>query len=282
MSALQDHFLFKYEATGNDFLVVDSTSPFADESWAPFLCDRRFGIGADGLLIVTSHTEDRATMVIVNADGSRPEMCGNGARCVAAYLLEHTATTFPCTLETDSGDRLLDVVGKDTFRVAMGIPTVTLTPTQVSYDQHQVTLHHVSMGNPHAVCFQTNLYNDKDLNSLGAFLNSNHTLFTQGVNLEVVERLPKLSGEPLACRVYERGVGETASCGTGACAVVVAAIQQRFLSPGVHKVHLPGGSLCIEWGGEGADEVFLSGPAHQVMTCQMSPQWYQRFAPLLP
>jgi diaminopimelate epimerase len=263
----------KMEATGNDFAVTHNVEPGAVEAFVAHihrLCDRRRGIGADGvILILPSETADYR-MRIFNADGSEAEMCGNGVRCLAEYvrragLTEKTELTIetgagPVTasrrrhlIRVDMGRPVLDAVKIPTTRQAGRIVMEPLT-----VDGRRLRLTAVSMGNPHAVIFVARLTDDLVLRC-GEQL-QRHPLFPRRVNVEFVRIV---SESEIEMRVFERGCGETMACGTGACAAVVAGIVNRKLR-GEVTVHLLGGDLVVEWDGDESHSVSLMGPARWV------------------
>jgi diaminopimelate epimerase len=246
----------KGHGTENDFVVL----PDADESvhgdLSPervrALCDRRAGIGGDGVLRAVRRGE-RWFMDYRNADGSVSEMCGNGIRVFARYLHDHEAEPFPMEIETRDGTKTLDETDSGDVTVAMGEPRV-LGTTVVGVGDRTWVATHVSTGNPHAVALVDDLADAGTLTSPPAY---DQDVYPDGVNVEFVV----LRGEHhVAMRVHERGSGETRSCGTGACAVAVA----RSLADGAprgtaYRVDVPGGTLTISWDEDG--QVRMTGPA---------------------
>jgi len=255
----------KGHGTENDFILVPDVDG-EDGPLSPALvrsmCDRHAGVGADGVIRVvrTVATDDPAAvtarddaewfMDYRNSDGSLSEMCGNGVRVLARYLVEHEGADAgkPLPVATRAGVKVL-ALGPDHVAVDMGTPRL-LGPTWVTVGERRWDATSVDMGNPHAVAFVD------DLADAGHLLDEpgyDHDAFPEGVNVEfVVRRGPGR----LAMRVHERGSGETRSCGTGACAVAVAAAGR----PGsAYDVEPPGGRLRVEWTAE--DRVLLTGPA---------------------
>lgn len=228
----------KYEGTGNDFIITEVALSPAE---VIKLCERRRGIGADGVLWVSEIDRDaqRVRMVLINADGTRPEMCGNGVRCVAQYVVDNYDFDSELIVESDVGGKVCHVEssGKESWVVVnMGFATIE---NEVLIDADVVAIP-VSVGNPHAVVFDRK--DDFSLDSLGYALNHNSEIFQKGVNLEFVSR----EGSALRVVVYERGVGRTDACGTGACAVAAAAWQNQYVGEGQVEVRLPGGELFFE------------------------------------
>lgn len=259
----------KYEGLGNDFVVVDERAGAVLASAAiPRLCDRHFGVGADGVLEVLppSSADAVATMVVRNADGSRPEMCGNGLRCVAAHL----ARTMPdrtsaagddvrLVVDTDAGPRPCLVRGDD-VTVSMGLARLD-GPIEIAADpatdRRSFRFERVSMGNPHAVSFAP--FETDEFLRHGLAL-ATHPSFPEGANIELCTRRADGSIDVL---VWERGVGPTLACGSGACAVAVVACREElaaFDEP--IPVRLPGGTLHITVGRDFS--VHMRGPARRV------------------
>lgn len=246
----------KGHGTENDFVVLpdpdESVHSDLSQARVRALCDRRAGLGADGVLRAVRRESGRWFMDYRNADGSLSEMCGNGIRVFARYLHDHEDESFPMEIDTRAGVRTVEADG-ELITVDMGRPKV-LDPTTVSVDHMSWVAQHVSMGNPHAVAVV------EDLRDAGALIEEpgyDATVYPDGVNVEFV--VP-LRPRHVAMRVHERGSGETRSCGTGACAVMVA----RSLADGAprgapYRVDVPGGSLEIAWTED--DRVLMTGPA---------------------
>ncbi|HVR18217.1 MAG TPA: diaminopimelate epimerase [Polyangiaceae bacterium] len=254
----------KYEGTGNDFVVVEAEVESAvSEDEARALCDRRFGIGADGVLLVTPGAGDaRARMVVLNADGSRPEMCGNGLRCVALHLARRDgASRVDLVIDTDAGPkhaRVARSAAGDDAEVTVGMGRGQLLGERrfpVRGEEHAFTL--VSMGNPHAIAFDLDI-DTAEIDRIGPALS--HAT-TGGTNVEAVT---SRGGGRFDVLVWERGVGRTFACGTGAAAVAVAAAATGRAPLGERlEVRLPGGSLWITVARDTLD-VTLTGPARRV------------------
>ena len=279
----------KVEGIGNDFVVVDlrpgrsgalggGPSP-EDPKVVRAICDRRFGVGADGVLAILPSTVGDARMRVLNADGSEAEMCGNGIRCVAKVLYESDPAMRRPVLRIETGAGLLEcglsatagVV--DSVEVEMGRPRLSrdeipLAPggtgralrEAITARDREFRFTAVSMGNPHAVIF---LDDAVDLRALAE---------TYGPTLEVADRFPhrtnvefaRVRGGEIDLVVWERGSGLTLACGTGACATVVAALLEDRLPAGVETpVHLPGGTLAVTVAKECAN-VRMRGPARIV------------------
>ncbi|MEO5360366.1 MAG: diaminopimelate epimerase [Nitrospirota bacterium] len=267
----------KMHGIGNDFIVVDcitegtlqgvSYETWSD--WAKFLCDRRFGVGADQLLLLVPSKTADVGMRIFNADGSEVQMCGNGIRCLAVYAWDKGITKETVLdVETPAGVKSITRVN-DMVRVNMGAPQLSGREIPVNADgqiidypieigDKKIKVTCVSMGNPHAVAFVHNV-EGYPVAADGPLLETNQ-FFPARTNVEFVEVIN--SGE-IKMRVWERGAGETLACGTGACASMVAAHLKGFSNSRV-MVHLRGGALEIEWSKDG--NVYMTGPAAYVFT----------------
>lgn len=271
----------KYHGLGNDFILVDnrsSSEPMITPEQAIDVCDRNFGIGGDGVIFVLPGKDDHDyTMRIFNSDGSEPEMCGNGIRCLAKFIadletqdgkapsLPHTysiytlAGTIRPALQP-SGQVTVDM--GEPILTAKEIPTTLGTPEGKAIDETlnvagkdwQVTC--VSMGNPHCITF----VEDVDAIPLAEIgpLFENHEAFPARINTEFVE---VVRPDYLKMKVWERGAGPTLACGTGACALAVATVLNDKCDRAV-TVELPGGNLQIEWAE--SNRIYMTGPATKV------------------
>ncbi len=280
----------KMHGTGNDFVILESPPTDADwPDWARRICDRHFGVGADGLIVAQTSRAADLRMRIFNPDGSEAEMCGNGVRCFTKFVLESGRVDHECSplkVETSAGiitlwPRWTD--GRVTHvRVGMGQPRFAPREIPISLpgkdvggkgpvwdypldvDGHRLALTFVSMGNPHAIHFLDDA-NGFPLLEVGPKV-ERHALFPRRTNFEVVQ---KMGEGRLRARVWERGAGPTLACGTGACAVMVAA-QLKGLVGQEAQVEMPGGPLAVEWDGVG--EVFMTGPAEAVFEGELRPE----------
>jgi diaminopimelate epimerase len=269
----------KYQGIGNDFVMI--ADPSDDLVLTPGLvrglCDRRYGVGADGVIRVAPGREGaELTMDYVNSDGSVGEMCGNGIRCLALFALtEGLTTSTRIEVATGAGHKRVDVLDEGRVQVDMGAPRFRpkdvpvgvegANALHVKLDVEEtaeatvVEVACVSMGNPHAVVFVDDPAT-APVSSLGPAL-ERHPAFPRRTNVEFVRAE---GAERISVRVWERGVGETLACGTGACAAAVAA---RLLAGAEQTltVVLPGGELEVTWAGslEEAAPVMLTGPAEE-------------------
>ncbi|MEJ2345391.1 MAG: diaminopimelate epimerase [Gammaproteobacteria bacterium] len=263
----------KMQGLGNDFVVIDAISQTVDldPERVRHLADRRFGVGCDQVLVVERPRGPTADFRyrIYNADGGEVEQCGNGARCFARFVRDRGLTDKrDIRVETLGGDITLTVETGGQVRVDMGVPRLEPAaipvraaaqardyPLQV--DGHVYRIGAVSMGNPHAV-LEVEDVERAPVAQLGARIES-HPDFPNRVNagfMQVVSR------NHIRLRVFERGVGETLACGTGACAaVVVGRVWDRLDGP--VAVDLPGGRLVVSWAGAG-EPVYMTGPAEAV------------------
>lgn len=257
---------YKYEGTGNDFILFEWPSvELPPEEAIRALCDRRRGIGGDGLLLLSPPSPTSpARMILFNPDGSRPEMCGNGIRCAALHALRWTpppASSHPATLTiaTDAGNRSCSVVPHGSRDASVDVDMGTIPPpTRVRLDSPAADLLVTSAGNPHAVSFSE--ITDDVFLSLGPLLSA-HPRFPEGINVEFAS---PIAHDRLRVRVWERGAGPTLACGTGACAAVAAAIHSGRLphTPEV-TVELPGGNLTVSWDPT-TGNTRMTGPARRV------------------
>jgi diaminopimelate epimerase len=267
----------KMHGIGNDYVYVDCfAQTVADPvSLARRVSPRRTGIGSDGVILICPSQTADCRMEMYNADGSRGEMCGNGIRCVGKYVYDHgLVRTDTPRVETDAGIKARRLHAENgrvrAATVDMGEPVldgpripvaaegrVINAPLRVDGQTYHVTC--VSMGNPHCVIFVPNV-EPLALGEIGPRF-EHHPFFPQRVNTEFVQ---VIAGDELRMRVWERGSGETAACGTGACAVLVAAVLTDKAARRA-TIHLNGGDLDIEW--SAADNhVFMTGPAEEVFS----------------
>ncbi|MFC1870828.1 diaminopimelate epimerase [Chloroflexota bacterium] len=276
----------KLQGAGNDFILIEAEG--IDRDWsriAEAMCDRHYGIGGDGLLLLLPSDRSDFRMVVFNADGSEAEACGNGLRCFARYILDRglvDSNADQITVETKAG---VDKVSfqragnvKPAISINLGVPIFKasdipvkielyagvldikpITDYPVTVDSDELTLSFVSMGNPHAVYFTRQPVAEFPLSRLGPKV-ERHRMFPNRVNFELARII---SRRQIEGRIWERGVGETLASGTGASAIAVIARIHGFVDSIVDIV-LPGGTLNIEWEGQG--DVFLSGPAETVFS----------------
>jgi diaminopimelate epimerase len=268
----------KLQATGNDFLLIEGRRR-QQMDWsalAKAICHRHFGVGADGLLLILPSKKADFYMRMFNPDGSEAEACGNGLRCAARYAMKSgLISSAEIKIETPAGIKRLRTRGRKSIQVAMGKPLLAPAAIPVLVERKGVSkavpvidypltigksklkITCVSMGNPHAVCFLDRPVADFPLAEIGPKVEL-HPIFPNRVNFEIVNVISK---KKLRARVWERGAEETLSCGTGACAIAVAARLKKLTDNPVDII-LPGGTLIIDWDGIG--EVLLSGPAEIV------------------
>ncbi|HXP94885.1 MAG TPA: diaminopimelate epimerase [Candidatus Binatia bacterium] len=245
--------IVKMNGTKNEFVVLDHRSGEQNgyPKLAVALCDPQSGFEADGLLVILPSREADARMRMFNPDGTEAEMCGNGIRCVARYLVEAGGPEH-ATIETIAGPIRTDVVGRDPFlvRAAIGSPQVG-EPRELSIAGRTLEYVPVSVGNPHVVIFTDDVMR-VDLEFIGPQIEK-HPAFPEGTNVHfcVVE-----DRKTLRARHWERGAGATLACGTGATACAAAAIVRGIADSPV-DVWVPGGRLIIEWDGRG--EAFMTG-----------------------
>lgn len=259
---------------GNDYVYVNCFQETVEhpEEVSRRISDRHFGIGADGLILIKPSEKADFEMDMYNADGSSGAMCGNGIRCVAKYVYDYGLTDqTSISVDTKSGVKYLDLMVKDgrveQVRVNMGAPELTASripvlseaeqvigrPVEIGGEEYRYTA--VSMGNPHAVVFveETDCL---ELEKIGPLF-EHYSGFPDRINTEFVK---VLDDRTVQMRVWERGSGETLACGTGACAVAVAAVLNGVVKGNQVTVKLLGGTLQVEWDRE-KNLVFMTGPA---------------------
>lgn len=281
------------EATGNDFVILEPGE--TEQQWSKLavaLCDRHYGVGADGLILVLPASGADARMRMFNPDGSEAEMCGNGVRCFAKYILSRSSADSnkkDLLIETKAGIKKVTPIweGQKLAKVKVDMGKPVFSPARIPLilnaeksskrfgapvmdfpiviGKRKLPMTFLSMGNPHAVCFLREPVDKFPLGLVGPKV-ENYEAFPKRINFEIAN---VVSQKKLRARVWERGAGGTLSCGTGACAIAVAAILHGYADTLV-EVELPGGSLDVEWNGK--DEVFMSGPANLVF----KGEWLER------
>ncbi|MFC1948757.1 diaminopimelate epimerase [Chloroflexota bacterium] len=277
----------KMHGAGNDFIALEPGDRQQDWSrLAVAMCARHYGIGADGLLLLLPSDVADFRMRIFNADGSEADACGNGLRCLIKYYIDNESAdsgVSEISVETVAGVRHArinkEAGGAARIQVGMGSPAfkaedipvkidgnkgkIVDIKSMITYtltlDGRELQLSFVSMGNPHAVYFIEEPVTDFPLAQLGPQV-EHDGIFPRGVNFEVAR---VVDGEQIEARTWERGVGETLACGSGACAITAAARLYGYINDKA-CIKLPGGTLEVEW--DGAGEVFLSGPTETVFT----------------
>lgn len=268
----------KMQGLGNDFVILDyqeyEKAGISMPELAIKICDRNFGIGADGLMIPKLTPNDTSVDIgwyFYNSDGTIPEMCGNGIRCFAKYVKDNNLVDKnEFSVETLAGIITPSIQENGEVKVKMSVPV--LEPSKIPFNgeknlNYEITVldktfkvNAVSMGNPHCIIF---VNDNSDLLELAKKYGpeiEKHHLFPEKTNVEFVK---VISRNEMDLRVYERGCGITLACGTGACAAVVAGILNNLTESKV-KVNLLGGVLTIEWQGSSEDlnkNVYMTGPA---------------------
>ncbi len=255
-------FFTKMQGTGNDFIIIDNREKeivYTYSRLSEFLCNRKFGVGADGVIFIENSKIADSKMRIFNADGSEAEMCGNGIRCLAKYLYEkEIVKKEKMRIETLSGIKNVDLIVENKtvigIKVDMGNPifeynrTPVIFPNivkkelerlEINFRNNKLYVYPISMGNPHAVCFVKDVQNLK-IEDIGSRIES-YKYFPNKTNVEFVE---VVNPKNLKMRVWERGVGETLGCGTGACAASVVSYFKKSTNREV-IVDLPGGKLKV-------------------------------------
>lgn len=264
-------FFSKMQATGNDFVIInylEEKFQYSFKLLSEFLCDRHYGVGADGVIIIDKSQKCDFKMRIFNKDGSEAEMCGNGIRCLAKYVYEkELIKEREFSIETMSGEKrvFLEVEGNTVLSICvdMGKPVLKFEEIPVNYisdDEEkginigEFTGYPISVGNPHLVIFIDDVENF-NVKKYGSIF-ENYKYFPNKINIEFVEII---NNEHIKVRVWERGVGETLACGTGACAAAYIFCRNKSTSKEL-TVDLLGGKLKINC----LENIFMSGPAEFV------------------
>ena len=272
----------KMHGCGNDYIVVDGRE--FDLDWSNIAlkyCERKFSVGADGLLVVKNSNKAPVKMSMYNPDGSEAQMCGNGIRCFTKYIIENEIVEYQQNglfIETLAG--VLTVYPHknsngliDTVNVSMGEPLFSpdklpassallslpkIIDHKISVNDQEIQISCVSMGNPHAVAFIEDDVDNFPLDTLGPIV-ENLDLFPERINFHIVNVLDKTK---IKARSWERGAGLTLACGTGACAIQAISKDRGFTDNNI-DLYMPGGKLNMKWEGKG-QSVFMEGPAELV------------------
>jgi diaminopimelate epimerase len=268
----------KAHGTGNDFVVVEDLNDRyrITPELVRVVCDRHFGVGADGLIRIAPGTDAPFFMDYRNADGSVVEMCGNGVRVVGKYLGDRGHVGGSFDLETRAGIKHLELHADDhgcidRVTVDMGAPSVEEERT-IDLNGQSVTATCLSMGNPHAVVFVQDV-DTAPVTTLGPRLETHPAFLPAKTNVEFAQVVDRAT---VRQRTWERGVGETLACGTGACAVAVAAQVRGFAGRPV-VIELRGGRLELDWAPGGT--VRMTGPAREVAHGTIMPDLLSAPAP---
>ena len=274
----------KMHGCGNDYIVVDGRE--FDLDWSNIAlkyCERKFSVGADGLLVVKNSNKAPVKMSMYNPDGSEAQMCGNGIRCFTKYIIENEIVEYQkngLLIETLAG--VLTVYPHknsngliDTVNVSMGEPLFSpdklpvssallslpkIIDHKISVNDQEIQISCVSMGNPHAVAFIEDDVDNFPLDTLGPIV-ENLDLFPERINFHIVNVLDKTK---IKARSWERGAGLTLACGTGACAIQAISKDRGFTDSNI-DLYMPGGKLNMKWEGKG-QSVFMEGPAELVFS----------------
>ncbi|MCM2339382.1 MAG: diaminopimelate epimerase [Burkholderiales bacterium] len=255
---------YKYHGTGNDFIIIDNrnyTFDTKDSEKIRSFCDRHFGIGADGIIFLENKDGADCFMNYYNSDGTIAEMCGNGIRCLAKFFLEKTSSNLKeISIDTRAGIKKIICNGDGSFSVDMGLPIFSHTDFPNNFlELENYLFNFVSMGNPHAVA-QINNLEEINIKTLGPKI-ENNKIFPNKINVEFIE---KINDTHFKVKVWERGCGETLSCGTGACAIFAILTsnppaRQNLAETKEITLEFPGGKLFLSKNEK--DHVILRGPA---------------------
>jgi len=247
---------YKYQGAGNDFIMIDNrnnTFPKNDVMAINKLCDRRFGIGADGLILLESSEKEDFTMVYFNADGNEGSMCGNGGRCIVAFAKQLNIIEEETTFEAVDGLHFASIKNGNVSLQMIDIDII---------EEHNGYLF-LNTGSPHHVSFNDNIENI-NIKKLGAKIRYGAPYFKEGTNVNFAAQISENS---FKVRTYERGVeGETLACGTGVTAVAIAANKSNKTTSNSINIEVLGGQLEVSFKKEGNSytNVFLKGPAQLV------------------
>ncbi len=250
----------KMHGARNDFVILDRRAARINDliGFARWACDRRAGVGADGLIVLETSALAHARMRTINADGSEAEMCGNGVRCAARWL-DEAGEGDRLTFETDAGTVRTEVVARDPeYLVGVAMPGPKISPLSLASIGDASF---VDLGNPHVVILHSSV-DAVDLENVARALQSDPA-FPAGTNVHVVARHDERT---IRVRHWERGAGMTMACGTGAVAAAAVAIDRHWVASPV-EVLVPGGKLTIEW--DGRDDAYLVGPAVRVFDTEV-------------
>ena len=263
----------KMHGLGNDFVVIDAVRQHVNltTNHIKKLADRNLGIGCDQVLLIEPPSDKNIDFNyrIFNCDGSEVEQCGNGARCMGRYIADQQLSGKKTVL-LQTKNRVMEVTTKAKNLVTANMGEATFTPEAIPFvteqqqkiysikiDSQTYEISALSVGNPHAV-LRVDDINNAAVNEIGPLIQA-HSHFPESVNVGFMQIIDRHN---IKLRVYERGVGETQACGSGACAAAVAAIQQNLVDTSV-KLELLGGSLSVEWLGDN-QPILMTGPAETV------------------
>ena len=266
----------KMQGIGNDFIIINCINQYFNyslSSFSKYLCNRNFGVGADGVIYIFKSYYADCKIRIYNNDGTEAEMCGNGIRCVGKYLYEKGIVNQKnIKVETIIGTKDIELVIENktviNVKAKMNAPCFEIRKipaylpkeddnkkvhtVKIPIDGEEYSFDLVSIGNPHAVCFTNDLKNI-NIKKIGELV-ENYKYFPNKTNVEFVQIVDKKN---IKVKVWERGVGETLACGTGACAATVVGVKNGLIDRNV-TVELDGGKLYIDWG-EKDDDLYLMG-----------------------
>jgi diaminopimelate epimerase len=268
----------KMQALGNDYIYIDcfrqNLSRVNSSDLAKKICDRHFGVGSDGLILVAPGKRHRFRMIFYNPDGSEAEMCGNGIRCFARYLYDHGLSKRKTQeIETKAGVIKTQIMktGKNfVVKADIGRPILERRKIpmkgkgdlcinqELKLDGKKVRINTISLGNPHTVIFVNEF--GKDWRRIGSLV-ENHPIFPRRTNVEFAKILDRKN---IRLKIWERGVGETLASGTGACAATVTGVLNNKLDPKV-KAQFDHGELYVEWNEEN-DHLYMIGPAVEIFS----------------
>ena len=256
----------KMRATGNDFIIIDNrfTVKKLDVNLIKLMSQRHF-IGCDQLIVISREQSDNidAVMTIFNSDGSTSPTCGNATRCVAALLFAENSTLNKVMIKTSAGLLECFKISDDLIKVNLGAPQLIENNIKL----HGYNFTHVNVGNPHAVTFNATIPADEDFFTIGKSVENNLNFFPHKTNVEFAKMIDE---KTIEVRVFERGVGETLACGSGACAVAFAAIANHHTKNSQITIRFKGGAIIIEYDGK---DVFMTASFEKIFSGVLEKQW---------
>jgi len=254
----------KYEAAGNDFILIDDRLcrfPIKDAETISWLCDRHVGVGADGVVLLQNPSKTGFSMRVFNKNGSEAEACGNGLRCLARFIADQGLADPPYSILLQGQATSVCAVSEE-----VSIQMCNIENLKLNLLVESIPLHFVNSGVPHAVSFR-NSVDDVDLESLARILRNHHAFAPHGANISIAAQI----ADTVHVRTYERGVeGETLACGTGGIAVALLGAHLFGWQSPVH-IRYPGGNLRVNYDNDFGN-IILTGPARSVFSAELNTQ----------
>lgn len=257
----------KMSAAGNDFIIIDNRfdSKKLDVNLIKLMSSRNF-IGCDQLIVMDfdNNRDANTAMTIFNSDGTTSPTCGNATRCVAAILFDENPNLKKVTIKTSAGLLECYKISADLIKVNLQTPKLI----ENNINLHGYNFIHVNVGNPHAVSFNTSIPKDNDFFVIGKSVENNLKFFPQKTNVEFAKIIDE---KTIEVRVFERGVGETLACGSGACAVAFAAISNRHTNSSQITIRFKGGDIIIDYDGK---DIFMTASFEKIFSGILEKKWH--------